>query len=322
MSMKASVSEKHLAQACEQYGVASKDLTFVGGIENAVYSFQKDNQTFFLRIGHSKHMTFDLVTAEIDWVVYLLDKNVPAIKPVKSKNGTYVERIGTGKDSYNVVAFEKAEGEQLDFKDPKSWSDSVIKDWGRVVGRMHSVTKDYEPKSSRRYEFQPELDLYLVKGESKEVRDCIKSLFQRMHELPKTRDAYGLVHSDMHAGNFFVKDDRISAILDFDRACYKWFISEIAIGLYYPLYVTALRKSSKDQKEYASRFFPIFFEGYSGENHLDSSWLEQLDMFIQVRDAILFMYMPPSVPEDVNEMFRRRILGEDPYADIQWQELE
>ncbi|MFW9805061.1 MAG: hypothetical protein ACFFFC_20605, partial [Candidatus Thorarchaeota archaeon] len=122
MSRGDTISKAHQELARERYGVASEQLNFAGGMENAVYSYQKDGKTVFLRFGHSSHMTLDLVSAEIDWVVYLLEKNVPVVKPVKSENGIYVERIGKGKDSYNVVAFEEAEGEQLDFGDPKSWN--------------------------------------------------------------------------------------------------------------------------------------------------------------------------------------------------------
>ncbi|MHA1925779.1 MAG: phosphotransferase enzyme family protein [Candidatus Thorarchaeota archaeon] len=318
--MEGSVSKKHLKQACDQYGIVPNELTFSGGMENAVYSYQKNGQTIFLRFGHRSHMTLDLVTAEIEWVVYLLENDVPAVKPVKSDTGSYVERIGKGRNSYNVVAFEKAEGEQLDFGDPMSWNDSVIRDWGKTIGKMHSVTKDYKHKSTRRYDFHPELDLPLVKRESKTIRNRISALFQRMHELPKESETYGLVHSDIHAGNFFVKDDKIAAVLDFDRACYKWFVSEIAVALYYPLYVTTLRNDIAEQKEYASRFLPVFLDGYRKETKLNSSWFEHLDMFMQVRDAILFMYMPPGVPEEVKERFRRRIRGEDPYMDLQFQE--
>ena len=319
--MEGTVSTKHLKYACERYGVAPEDLNFAGGMENAVHSYQRDGQTIFLRFGHSSHMTFDLVTAEIDWVVYLIENGIPAVRPVKSERGSYVEKIGKGRDSYNVVAFKKAEGNQLDFGDPKSWKDAVVRDWGKTIGKMHSVTKDYKAKSARRYQFHPELDLSLIKGESRKVIDRVRDLFQRMHELPKKREAYGLVHSDIHVGNFFVKDDRIAAILDFDRACYKWFISEIAVALYYPLYVTTLRNDSRGQKEFASRFLPVFLEGYTSENSLDLNWFEHLDMFMQVRDAILFMYLPRSVPEEVRGRFRRRILGEDPYTDIKFYEL-
>ncbi|MGD9381601.1 MAG: phosphotransferase [Candidatus Thorarchaeota archaeon] len=321
MSREGTISKTHLKQACERYNVAPEEMTFAGGMENAVYSCKKNGQTIYLRFGHSSHMTFNLVTAEIDWVVYLLDKNVPAARPMKSGNGIYVERIGTSRDSYNVVAFEKAEGEQLEFGDPKRWHDDVIKDWGKTIGRIHSVTKDYKPKSARRYEFHPELDLFLIKRENMKVREKISALFQKMHELPKGKDAYGLIHSDIHVGNFFVKDGKISAILDFDRACYKWFISEIAISLYYPLYVTSLRNDSNEQKEFALRFLPTFLEGYATENSLDSTWFEHLQMFMQVRDAILLMYLPPSVPEEVRGRFRRRIIGKDPYTNIQFENL-
>ncbi|MFW9862644.1 MAG: phosphotransferase enzyme family protein [Candidatus Thorarchaeota archaeon] len=321
MSRGDTISKAHQELARERYGVASEQLNFAGGMENAVYSYQKDGKTVFLRFGHSSHMTLDLVSAEIDWVVYLLEKNVPVVKPVKSENGIYVERIGKGKDSYNVVAFEEAEGEQLDFGDPKSWNYSVVRDWGRTIGRMHSVTKDYKPKSARRYEFRPELDLSLIKREDMKVREKVSNLFQSMHELPKGREEHGLVHSDIHVGNFFVKDNKLSAILDFDRACYKWFVSEIAVALYYPLYVSMLRNDADEQREFASRFLPAFLEGYKSENTLDSMWLEQLKMFMQVRDAILFMYLPPSVPEEVRGRFRRRILGEDTYTDIEFHKL-
>jgi len=321
MSMEGAISRTHLKQACERYNITFEGLAFAGGMENAVHSYSKNGQTIYLRFGHSSHMSFDLVTAEIDWVVFLLEKNVPVVKPVKSENGIYVERIGKGKDSYNVVAFEKAEGEQLDFGDPKSWNDSIVRDWGKTIGRMHSVTKDYKPKSARRYEFRPEMDLSLIKMEDMKVREKVSNLFQRMHELSRGREEYGLVHSDIHVGNFFVKDDKIAAILDFDRACYKWFISEIAIALYYPLYVTTLRHDADGQREFASRFLPTFLEGYNNENTLELKWLERLNMFMRVRDAILFMYLPPSVPEEVRGRFRRRILGEDPYTDIDVHEL-
>jgi Ser/Thr protein kinase RdoA (MazF antagonist) len=315
------VSKKKLQMTAELYGLNIDCLEFVGGIENSVYRYEKNGQSFFLRFGDISHMSFNLVSAEIDWVLYLLNRNIPAVKPVASDNGLFVERINTGSNSYNVVAFEEAEGDQLDFGNPKSWNDSVVRDWGKTIGRMHSVTKEYKPKSSRRYEFKPEVDLPLIKRESKKIINSISDLLQRMHELPKGREVYGLVHSDIHVGNFFVKNDKISAILDFDRACYKWFISEVAIALYYPLYITSLRENSVEQRKFASEFLPVFREGYETEHRLNESWTEHLDMFIRVRDAILFMYLPSDVPEALRERFRRRIVGEDPYTEIHWDAL-
>jgi Ser/Thr protein kinase RdoA (MazF antagonist) len=313
MKVDNSLPKSHLNEIAERYGIKPQGLNFVGGFENSVYSFIKNSQDFFLRIGNSKHMTFNLVEAEIDWVRYLVENDVPAVRPAPSINGEYVEMVSFGDVSYNVVAFEKAEGNHVNHGEPLGWNGDIIRDWGKVIGRMHSVTKDHKPGSSRRYEYNPGLDSFLYKNECKEIRDYIDGLFLQLSELPKTRDSYGLVHSDIHTGNFFVKNDKISAILDFDRACYKWFVSELAIALFYPLYLTQLRTDIENQKKFVKQFFPTFMEGYDTENKLDPKWLDYLDLFIRVRDVILLMYAPN---DDWKKPLRPRLLGREPYLNI------
>ncbi|MDO8056390.1 MAG: phosphotransferase [Candidatus Hermodarchaeota archaeon] len=311
------VPKKYLNQICALYGVKTEELAYVGGIENFVYSYQKDNQDFFLRIGHSKHMTFDLVQAELDWVSYLVDKGVPAVKPIESVNERILEKVITDDGYLNIVAFEKAIGEHLDNGNPQNWSDEIIKDYGRIVGKMHALSKDYKAKEAKRYQFKPSLDInWLLKGEDREVINRITKLFQETESLPKDEEAYGLVHGDLHIGNFFVKNNRITALLDFDRTCYKWFVSEIAVALYYPLYHTPLNQSRNAQEEFVKEFLHLFMKGYEEENTLDSMWMKKLIVFIQVRDAILFMYLPQEM-EHFKKNHRLRILGEEPYIDVQ-----
>ncbi|MFW9986731.1 MAG: phosphotransferase enzyme family protein, partial [Candidatus Odinarchaeota archaeon] len=146
--------------------------------------------------------------------------------------------------------------------------------------------------------------------------DRISKLFQEIESLPKDEEAYGLVHGDLHTGNFFVENDRITALLDFDRTCYKWFVSEIAVALYYPLYNTLLNQSRNAQEEFVKKFLPLFMKGYEEENTLDSVWMKKLNIFIQVRDVILFMYLPKEL-KDFKKNHRLRILGKEPYVDVQ-----
>ncbi|MHA2423755.1 MAG: phosphotransferase enzyme family protein, partial [Candidatus Thorarchaeota archaeon] len=286
------IPDSHLQKIGDKYGTQMENLHHLGGFENSVYSFSKNGKEYVLRIGNAKHMTFNLVQAEIDWVLHLVENDVPAIIPVPSKNGSYVESISVDDVSYNVVAFEKAEGAHLDHTEPQKWDKQIITDWGRVIGQMHAATKKFKHKSSRRYEYRPAGDSYLYKNESKAIQGYITNLFQDIDSLPRTTDSYGIVHSDIHTGNFFVKDKKISAIMDFDRACYKWFVSEFAISLYYPLYLTKLRSDSQAQTEFIQNFFPLFLKGYETENKLDSKYFENLDLFIRARDVILLMYAP------------------------------
>lgn len=311
------VLKKYLNQICALYGIKVGELTYVGGLENVVYSYQQEGQDYFLRIGNSKHMTFELVQAELDWVSYLVEKGVPAVKPTKSVNDRILEKVITDDGYLNVVAFEKAIGAHLDHSNPQNWSDEIIKDYGRIVGKMHALSKNYKAKEAKRYHFKPSLDIkWLLKGEAQIIIDRISKLFQEIESLPKDKEAYGLVHGDLHTGNFFVENDRITALLDFDRTCYKWFASEIAVALYYPLYATLLNQSRNAQEEFVKKFLPLFMKGYKEENTLDSVWMKKLNIFIQVRDVILFMYLPKEL-EDFKKNHRFRILGEEPYIDVQ-----
>ncbi|MHA2295082.1 MAG: phosphotransferase enzyme family protein [Candidatus Hodarchaeales archaeon] len=139
-----------------------------------------------------------------------------------------------------------------------------------------------------------------------------------IEKLPKTKDSFGLIHSDLHAGNFLVENNRITTILDFDRACYKWFISDIAVALYYPLYMSQLIESQKAQKEFVSYFLPLFCEGYESENKLEPIWKDELNTFIGVRDAVLYMYLPRADQFKRNlEVIKHRIIGKESYLDVQ-----
>jgi len=308
------IPKKYLIHICELYEINTKDLTFVGGFENIIYSFQKNNQECFLRIGDSKHMTFELVQAELDWVSYLVENDVPAIKPTKSVKKRILEKINTDDGYFNVVVFEKAIGQHLDRRNPQNWSDEIIKEYGRITGKMHALSKKYEAKEEKRYHFKPSMDIkWLLKDGDKETINRISKLFQEVDNLPKEKESYGLVHADLHTSNFFVENDKITAVLDFDRTCYKWFVSEIAVALYYPLHLSHLNQDRKSQEEFVKRFLPLFMRGYEEENKLDSEWMKKLNIFIQVRDIVLFMYLP----KDFRKNLRPRILGKESYVDVQ-----
>ncbi len=311
--MSREIKADHLRKIAERYNTHPDEMVHVGGFENSVYSFSQNGTELFLRIGSADHMTFELVKAEIDWVLYLVENGVPAVHPVASANELFVERVNTGDALYNVVAFEKARGEHVDHGNPGAWDDAMIRDWGRTIGRMHSLADGFQAGTYRRYEFRPDLDSHMYSKESKEVSDYINSLFGKLRALRKTRESYGLVHSDIHTGNFLVTDNRISAILDFDRSCYKWFVSELAVALYYPLYLTSIRSDPGAQEEFVSRFVPLFLEGYENERKMPLEWLDHLEMFIRVREVILFMYAPA---EEIRSRLRPRISGREPYLDV------
>ncbi|NPD89652.1 MAG: phosphotransferase [Asgard group archaeon] len=296
------------------YEFNSDNLSFVGGFQNEIYSFQKNIEEYILRIGDSEHMTHNLVRAEMDWNVYLAENNVPAIRPTQSNNGRLVEKIEKDSGYFNAVVFEKAEGEHLNDSDLLNWSDELLINYGKIIGRMHALAKKFEPLESKRFEFQCSVDIpHLLKDDDTETVKRARKILLEAENLPKHKDSYGLVHGDLHTHNFFVKNDKITAIIDFEYSCYKWFISDISVALYYVLYWKP-QLNQDILKKIAKRFLLLFMKGYETENKLNANCMEKIDLFIKVREVILLMYIPRHHEYRESRVNR---LKEDNYINIQ-----
>ena len=74
------------------------------------------------------------------------------------------------------------------------------------------------------------------------IMDNIKDIsdYISIKGYDQTIDSYGLIHTDLHFGNMYY-DGQTLTIFDWDDACYKHFISDIAIILFYTFTVERLR---------------------------------------------------------------------------------
>ena len=65
------IDEEVLKKACSLWEINKNTLTFLGGMENSVYSFNQNKTDYILRIGNANHMSYKLVQSELDWVQFL-----------------------------------------------------------------------------------------------------------------------------------------------------------------------------------------------------------------------------------------------------------
>ena len=142
---------------------------------------------------------------------------------------------------------------------------------------MHALTKDFSPsrKEYRRSEWDQDgyldFERHLPPSQTL-VRESGKRIIDTVRTLPRGRDSYGLIHTDAHAGNFFVEDGKIS-IFDFDDCAYNWFASDIAITLFYS---TVNMRDEAKKLEFTEMFMEKFLEGYHGENYLEPYWFSKI----------------------------------------------
>ena len=223
-----------LEEAMNRFRVEPGNISELGGFESYVYEFVREDRGYILRITHSSHRTDDQINGELEWINYLAANGVAVSGAIKSRRGNYVEVIPAGDTYFSAVVFNKARGHRPARED---FGEDLYVNWGRLIGRMHALTKDFSPsrKEYRRSEWDQDgyldFERYLPPSQTL-VRESGKRIMDTVRTLPRGRDSYGLIHTDAHAGNFFVEDGRIS-IFDFDDCAYNWFASDIAITLFY-----------------------------------------------------------------------------------------
>ncbi|MEK4062665.1 MULTISPECIES: phosphotransferase enzyme family protein [Paenibacillus] len=92
------------------------------------------------------------------------------------------------------------------------------------------------------------------------------------------------------SGNWFLQNmDLIPPSFDFDEAEYSWFAEDIAVQLYYLVYVYGGEEGKDSREDQARRFMAHFMKGYTRENTLEDYWMAQIPLFLMLREMIVYI---------------------------------
>lgn len=317
-----------LHEAMRRFGIEEGQIELLDGFESFMYEFRREDGNFILRVGHSLRRTYELIAGEVDWINYLAAGDAEVAKAVLSRDGKLVEYLDDGVGGqFLATAFVKAPGGPPT-KD--LWNEHLFRAWGRLLGRIHALTKDYVPSNPawRREEWDSPGNMgvegWLPASESAALRK-FQDLMHHLQNLPKDRENYGLIHQDAHAGNFFVDGDYHITLFDFDDCVYGWFVYDIAMVLFYGL------MGHEQEPEVIADFTRHFLLGYREENTLDPAWLAEIPHFLKLREIDLYAQILFSfgglenVDDDwcLNYLDGRaeKIAADVPYIDFDWGSL-
>ena len=317
-----------LHAAMERFGIEAGNIELLDGFESFIYSFSRDDGEFILRIGHSLRRTRELIQGEVDWINYLAAGGAGVAKAILSNNGRLVEFIDDNQsEHFMATAFVKALGGP-----PASnlWNENLFDAWGRTLGRIHALTKNYQPANPawKRAEWDSPgnmlVEAWLSPSETV-ILDQFLELMRHLESLPKGHENYGLIHQDAHAGNFFVDENYKITLFDFDDCVYSWFIYDIAMVMFYGL------MGHEDDPAHIEYFCRHFLRGYQGENHLAQKWLDEIPNFLKLREIdlyaqILFSFGGAEYIDDPwcqQYMKGRKLKIEscNPYIDFNWNSM-
>ena len=223
--------------AATAYGFDASTLRLISNSTNEVYQFRKGDQAFILRVAQRPAEWVARTIAEMDWLDYLSRRRVSVSLPLRSRSGELVVGAQDAGGHYVLSAFTMATGRFWDKNDPNRWNATVFHNWGKVMGDLHTLTKEYVPLNGQHLR-----DTFAERESIPEKLQACPTVYasaqETLHEilsLPVDKDSYGLIHYDLHPWNSLLEGEQIN-VFDFDDCLYGWFALDMGVALYHGLW--------------------------------------------------------------------------------------
>ncbi len=222
---KVQLTEQELLEAVEYFDLGkliSHELIKKGNI-NSNYLVISDKGKYIIRLYAFK--TKEEIISERELLLFLSKNNFPCPVPTK---------IEYEKENKIISCFSYIEGKQL-----KKVGDKEIKEIGKLLARLHSLTDDYKMKYEREGEGLEVIKRYVKeKGEvilKSEFRKSSEFISFLNRELAKFRfpDSLpgGVAHADAKAENIIKNKDGGLSLIDFDNSYEDKFVIDIGSSI-------------------------------------------------------------------------------------------
>ena len=110
--------ETIVQEGYRKFSVDVQSAKMLGDFENFIYEGEREGQKVIIRFTHSSHRSYEQIVAEIDWVSYLKQQEIPVYKHFTSVDGQLLETI-TAQDgsSFLICCYEKLPGKCIAWQD-------------------------------------------------------------------------------------------------------------------------------------------------------------------------------------------------------------
>ncbi|MGD6856022.1 phosphotransferase enzyme family protein [Bacillus infantis] len=283
-----------------------------GGFHNEVFYDKYNNR--IIRIS-ANGKSAEEVRQELQWMDFLHRNGIPLSKPAKE-----IEL-----DAGLVKAhFEFVRGNPVDVTNPDRWNERNFEQFGRILGRMHALSKEYRIEGNRRPVWTKENpDVFGIRdGLAGWLREEYDRLMEDLQPYKLSLDTFGLIHNDFHQGNFIVRENGEIVVIDFDECACNWFAQDLAVLFYHAYW----QQDSfiGEAEAFSTRFMHHVFSGYQSETELHPDIIVQIPIFLKLREIFLYQLFhrkwDKAHLEDWQEYtlqdLKRKIKDREPYAGI------
>ncbi|MFJ8065801.1 phosphotransferase enzyme family protein [Psychrobacillus sp. NPDC096426] len=283
-----------------------------GGFHNDLFYMEEKEKV--VRISNARK-TKEMVLQEIDWMDYLYKQGVAV-----PKSDLHLEEEKGRVTAY----FEFIKGDMLDVTNVLHWNEKTFGQWGKVLGRMHALSKRWEVEEIHRPVWSVgNTDVFGIRIDSSSwLRKYYDRLMQSLCAYESMPNTFGLIHNDFHQGNLIITKDGTITTIDFDDCAYNWYAQDIAVAFYHAYWQ---HSSYNDNiKAFPQTFMKHFLAGYQTENLLHEDTVEQIPIFLKLREIFLYELFTQKWNENNLEEWQKytllnleeKIKNKVPYAEI------
>lgn len=172
---------------------------------------------------------------ELELLAFLHGREISVAYALPRRDGGLMGTIDVPGGRRHFALFSFAEGHEAERISPAQG----VK-LGETVAAFHQATSDYKsphPRYHLNLEYLLERPMALIApllrsrgcSDADRYQRYADALAEQIRALPTTGDEYGLIHGDLHKGNFFLDARDRPTLFDFDHCGYGWRAYDLAV---------------------------------------------------------------------------------------------
>lgn len=271
----------HLAAVLHPLGIHTESAQLIRSNTNLVY----DCGDRILRLTPASIRDKVDVQTEIDWLTFLAREGANVVQVLG--DGDPIE-LEIEQEVFWGICFKKIQGAKVT---ADQWKAAHFEGLGDLLGQLHKVGKGYPIRSDLSYRDWDKIPEFYgfeyFPDDNRQLRRLHNEVVHELKRLPQEAANYGLIHYDVHHGNYLLTSEQKIVLFDFELVCQSWYIYDVATVLYYAYNHPA----SKQYRSFNELFLSHFWRAYEQHHQISEIEKEKIPLFLLYRDLMVYGYL-------------------------------
>lgn len=265
------------------------EILTVQPVTNEMFRCTAKQGVYFARVTNYK--SYDEQLEEVTYTNFLIKEGLAVSLAISSLKRNIVEKIILDNKEMLTILYKAAPGIHL----PRDqWNADVLKELGRQIGRLHRFSRKFEENYPVKHikdwhENEEYAFLKYIPEEETAIRNIAQDVFSTIKGLQKNSSNYGLLHGDLWLENILVDDETKLTMVDFQDCEKNFYIFDLAVPIYSAIEYSFV--GGGNIVDYGRRITKAIIEGYQEEHELPADMMEQLPLFIKLKEVFEYSLM-------------------------------